>query len=241
MAGDYCEFLATDYCEEPIWIDRDTASRFEFKNRLDSAVESPFCVNDGLCYRVEGTLDYYCECEGQWIGRRCDYRMGTPFITPTIPPTMSPLPNTPMPVVLGSAESNDDDKLSDGGLFGVAIVVFVVIASFLVLTIYFHRRGKYVRDVVYQDGAGVEHVDVDSVFRDKDQAVIIEDRNNNNNNNSSLELTSTFSKSSDSEDTKEDNGNHNNNNTNNGRQEPQIIIPSVQELEEKDLANVEIV
>ena len=98
MAGEHCEFMATDNCDRPVEIGVDASSRFDAENMMNSNNESPFCVNNGLCYRVDDTSAYFCDCVGNWDGRRCDYPVAT---------------------------SKDGGRLSTGGKFGVVLVVLL--------------------------------------------------------------------------------------------------------------------
>ena len=186
VAGDFCEFKATDHCENPTPIDEVSALQlFDSLNKMSSA-EIPFCVNNGICYKVAGSDDHYCSCDVRsWSGRRCELKnkgwttQATPpptsagtgivqsapsglhiSLSPVPSPTPSPAP-TGAPVAAATAALPNAEGMSAGGKFGIVLVVFGGIAFITVMAIYFHQRAYFIERVVYQ-GTNTR----DNVFRD---------------------------------------------------------------------------
>ncbi|KAL7568590.1 hypothetical protein ACA910_002701 [Epithemia clementina (nom. ined.)] len=187
LAGDYCEFEATDYCSNPRDIDQTNAKqKFDENAKMDGATENPFCVNDGICYQVPGTTEYYCKCqENFWTGKRCEIKIASalqatvgptpapseewfePF--PTDGPTRRPSPRSPQSGSVGvqseSENNGNGDKLSGGGKFGVVLVVLVSAAGIILTAVYFRRRVRLLQEMTYQESD--PYTGQDSVFRDK--------------------------------------------------------------------------
>ncbi|KAL7557696.1 hypothetical protein ACA910_018492 [Epithemia clementina (nom. ined.)] len=145
VAGDSCEFHATDNCVNPTApVYTDTPAR----DQIIKQNELPFCVNNGKCRQdPDGPTDeFFCECQGTgWTGKRCETREiippsdGTPSASPTWigtdtwPPTVAgsltywPSPNVDpdrTPTDAGGdaekknsvvASSNDNNNGKDGG------------------------------------------------------------------------------------------------------------------------------
>ena len=187
MVGAFCEFKAADRCRNPTPIDEVSALQlFDSSNKMSSA-EIPFCVNNGICYKVAGSDDHYCSCDApSWIGRRCEIPMNIVWpIQATPSPTsagtgivqsapsglrisLSPVPSpTPSPTPTGAlvaaarAVLPNAEGMSAGGKFGIVLVVFGGIAFITVMAIYFHQRAYFFERVVYQNPNTR-----DNVFRD---------------------------------------------------------------------------
>lgn len=99
VAGDYCEYKATDHCTNPIVIASRTSEGFQARNKIDvTSGYYPFCVNNGVCYKINGTETYYCKCPTNWEGTRCqvDTSTGRPSKSPapTTADTLSAAPTT---------------------------------------------------------------------------------------------------------------------------------------------------
>ena len=196
VTGPYCEFEATDYCNNPVLIDETNAVQsFSPTKQLNTDEVSPFCVNDGICYMVESLNHYYCQCdEILFTGNRCETQKQSLHLTaaptaawtdtwpptveasltdmpvaPTRPPTTPPyaLPTPPTtPTLLSQNSSTDDDNISGGGKFGIVLVVAVGLACIAFVMLYFRRRARYLKRMVYQDGD--PHTGPDSIFRADD-------------------------------------------------------------------------
>ncbi|KAL7568588.1 hypothetical protein ACA910_002699 [Epithemia clementina (nom. ined.)] len=164
FGGSFCEFIATDYCENPVDIDDDTAMQtFDASYKMSSA-EDPYCVNDGRCFRVTEYNDqYFCSCELSWTGKRCESKVVAPHVTPpptaawteTWPPTIEgsltnrpskdiSAPNRPSkgisaPKIESSFSPAAKDEMSGGGKFGVVLVVFIGTACIAAAVIYLVR------------------------------------------------------------------------------------------------------
>ncbi|KAL7557697.1 hypothetical protein ACA910_018493 [Epithemia clementina (nom. ined.)] len=177
LAGDFCEYKATDHCESPTPIDEVSALQlFDSTNKMDSA-EIPFCVNNGVCYKVAGADDYYCSCDTRsWVGKRCEVKTvgqsqgyspqptdsGTGFEakaptplhytpSPSPSPSPSPAPTKAKSDAVASSFEADNEGMSAGGKFGIVLVVFGGIAFITVMAIYFHQRAYFIERVVYQE------------------------------------------------------------------------------------------
>lgn len=98
VAGDFCEFKASNHCENPVVITPTLgAAEFNPMYKLRPHMtpdEAPYCVNQGVCYRVEDTSDYYCQCvsvpgsDTTWTGKRCEKKIPPPNATAA--PTLDP-------------------------------------------------------------------------------------------------------------------------------------------------------
>eukprot|EP00522_Entomoneis_paludosa_P012853 CAMPEP_0172441110 /NCGR_PEP_ID=MMETSP1065-20121228/1680_1 /TAXON_ID=265537 /ORGANISM="Amphiprora paludosa, Strain CCMP125" /LENGTH=456 /DNA_ID=CAMNT_0013190297 /DNA_START=124 /DNA_END=1494 /DNA_ORIENTATION=+ len=86
VAGDYCEFEATDNCETPAELfvtDKPPSYAMAVKN-------DAFCVNDGVCLQDIDDGLYYCECGPNHDGKHCESKMvPAPAPTDTSAPTES--------------------------------------------------------------------------------------------------------------------------------------------------------
>lgn len=101
LDGEHCQFEATDHCISPKSITAAAASsRFGPNKTLDvDASNPPFCVNNGICYRVtdDAMNGYFCDCdELHWTGKKCGIPVKqashttapTASATDTAPPTV---------------------------------------------------------------------------------------------------------------------------------------------------------
>ena len=157
LAGKYCEYNATDNCEDPT---PGVAPVGTFETNLG------FCVNGGDCRETaEGTT--YCECDSEVFGgRHCEQIVASEpeeHVTPTLSPstfapttswwpTITPEPSFfPLPTEetrdpdrnidggkqLNKSEASDSGSLSGAAKFGIFVAAF---GGFVVLFAVFRRR-----------------------------------------------------------------------------------------------------
>lgn len=93
VAGDFCEFEATDSCQDPL---PPTESNFVPSLALTEQSGS-FCVNNGVCVQINGGGPLYCECDDRHEGQHCEARIvpaaaPTDTMTPTMEQSLSFMP-----------------------------------------------------------------------------------------------------------------------------------------------------
>jgi hypothetical protein len=91
-AGKFCQYNATDTCENPVFLDTDDHHNFSFET-------NGFCVNQGVCHEKAMTAQLYCDCPNQTItGSQCEIvsnQLGESDQSSLIPSASpAPTPNT---------------------------------------------------------------------------------------------------------------------------------------------------
>ena len=120
VAGEYCQYVATDHCNHP---NPPSLTDYEPANAMNFDGDA-FCVNEGTCVEVDGV--FFCECPDGFTGKRCDERVladgetEAPTVSLTI--SMSPTeegsvtdsptraPFTQKPTVFSTADGSKPDE-----------------------------------------------------------------------------------------------------------------------------------
>ena len=154
VAGEYCEFMATDDCEDPIFIDEVTATESFHPTKKMTSTSVPFCVNDGICYRTIDTEDYYCGCDDvNWSGPRCGTRVAqepaeSPYRSASSARSASRFSTTASPssISLSTAWPSTEepgfepigrsvDGSEDGGISALGVVLAAVVGLGLIAVV----------------------------------------------------------------------------------------------------------
>mmetsp|Transcript_4122 Transcript_4122/g.11243 ORF Transcript_4122/g.11243 Transcript_4122/m.11243 type:complete len:573 (+) Transcript_4122:98-1816(+) len=91
LAGEFCEYRATDDCNNNPGLPTYPIAHPEYSMEIK---DFPFCVNNGVCKLDTDDL-FYCECDGKYVGMRCEHK----DIKVTAPPPPAPFsPFAPSPL-----------------------------------------------------------------------------------------------------------------------------------------------
>ena len=185
VAGESCEFRATDNCNNPA----DPDPSFPVPDLEDKMETSalPFCVNNGKCVLDPADNLYYCECsQDEWTGRRCENRasspqaspaptvMGTDTWPPTIEASITPYPSeaspSPSPIVATEPDrspdasqlsnSNEDDGMSGFGKFAVTLVSFAVVFTGAIAIYRYYTRSRFGKEL---ESANANNLQLDMI------------------------------------------------------------------------------
>ena len=91
VAGDSCQFEASDVCSNPVSVGPDDAIELFDPTYALRDEDIPFCVNHGICYSAGN--EHFCLCgivpgSEMWTGKRCEiFRKEPGYVSPA--PTAS--------------------------------------------------------------------------------------------------------------------------------------------------------
>lgn len=135
VAGDYCEFKASDHCDRPQTVTAAVAAvAFDPAFKLvahGTQDEVPYCVNHGICHQVENSNEYYCKCVSVpggsvWGGKRCEIKLGQ---------SQS-----------GEEDNNNYANWSGRGKFGIFLIAMTLLnGCLLAFNLCILRRSRWVQ------------------------------------------------------------------------------------------------
>mmetsp|Transcript_16141 Transcript_16141/g.21104 ORF Transcript_16141/g.21104 Transcript_16141/m.21104 type:complete len:401 (-) Transcript_16141:80-1282(-) len=152
VAGTNCQYRASDTCDSP---GMPSLSSYEFgMNTLEDA----FCVNKGVCVKVDFMSLYHCECLEGYTGVHCEVPEAvqtTPAQSPPGTDTSSPTADSSEPdrdfFPGDSSNSGDEDSLEGGAKFGIIAGVLFSVAFLSFVIVYFKRRARMINRAIYRD------------------------------------------------------------------------------------------